>query len=276
MAKPTVLPLWDTTEVNSIAPDSDHEDQGWLAPGGVPEKPPFQTFNFWQNNVYKWIDALNELKVESVNVVEITSSGTYSKPSNLLFAIVEVQGGGGGSGGCGATSSSEIAISSGGSAGGYSKKSILSGDLFASETVTIGASGSSGAAGANNGGTGGTTSFGVHCSGTGGTGGTGGTASTGSGVVAGSNGGTSSGGDINVRGEASTDAAFFSGVFSSLSKGADSMLGAGGRNSTVGAGDAGTGYGCGGGGSARQISSAAVAGAPGKPGVTHITEYLGA
>lgn len=54
MSKPTSLPAWDTTKVNAIAPDATHEAQGWLAPGGVPEKPPFQTFNHWQNNVYDW------------------------------------------------------------------------------------------------------------------------------------------------------------------------------------------------------------------------------
>lgn len=59
MAKPTIIPEWDTTEANSIEPDQDHKDQGWLAPGGVPEKPPFQTFNHWQNNTYKWINEIN-------------------------------------------------------------------------------------------------------------------------------------------------------------------------------------------------------------------------
>lgn len=59
MAKPTKLPEWDTTQVNSIEPDQDHKDQGWLAPGGIPEKPPFQTFNWWQNNVHTWVKELN-------------------------------------------------------------------------------------------------------------------------------------------------------------------------------------------------------------------------
>lgn len=59
--KPTVLPIWDTAETNVIAPDAAHQLDGWLAPGGVPEKPPFQNFNFWQNNVYKWAAYLEEL-----------------------------------------------------------------------------------------------------------------------------------------------------------------------------------------------------------------------
>ena len=38
MAIPATLPKWDDTEVNSVAPDTTHEDEGWLAPGGIPEK----------------------------------------------------------------------------------------------------------------------------------------------------------------------------------------------------------------------------------------------
>lgn len=55
MAKPSTLPEWDTTGVNAIEPDATHKAEGWLAPGGVPEKPPFQTFNHWMNAVWKWI-----------------------------------------------------------------------------------------------------------------------------------------------------------------------------------------------------------------------------
>lgn len=63
MGKPASLPEWDTTQVNSIEPDAIHKAQGWLAPGGVPEKPPFQTFNFWQNLVYKWTNYFTELNI---------------------------------------------------------------------------------------------------------------------------------------------------------------------------------------------------------------------
>jgi hypothetical protein len=59
MAKPSKLPAWDTTEVNSVEPDTTHQDEGWLAPGGIPEKPPFQTFNHWMNTVWKWIKEFN-------------------------------------------------------------------------------------------------------------------------------------------------------------------------------------------------------------------------
>ena len=59
MAKPTVLPEWDQTEVNSVEPDATHKAEGWLAPAGVPEKPPYQSFNFWQNSVWKWLEEIN-------------------------------------------------------------------------------------------------------------------------------------------------------------------------------------------------------------------------
>ena len=59
MTKPASLPEWDTNELNSVEPDQDHKDEGWLAPGGIPEKPPFQTFNHWQNNVYKWLEYID-------------------------------------------------------------------------------------------------------------------------------------------------------------------------------------------------------------------------
>ncbi|MEA3485170.1 MAG: glycosyl hydrolase family 28-related protein [Candidatus Aerophobetes bacterium] len=55
MAIPTNLPEWDKNEVNIVEVDQQHKDKGWLAPAGVPEKPPFQSFNWWQNLVYKWI-----------------------------------------------------------------------------------------------------------------------------------------------------------------------------------------------------------------------------
>lgn len=54
-AKPADLPEWDTTEVNVVEPSQANKDEGWLAPGGIPEKPSFEYFNYWQNLVYKWI-----------------------------------------------------------------------------------------------------------------------------------------------------------------------------------------------------------------------------
>ena len=60
MAKPSVLPIWDTAQSNSVEPDAAHKLDGWMIVGGVPEKPPLQSFNFWQNNTYLWIKSFNE------------------------------------------------------------------------------------------------------------------------------------------------------------------------------------------------------------------------
>jgi hypothetical protein len=61
MAKPSSLPEWDTTQVNIVTPDTQHKAEGWLAPAGVPEKPPFEYFNQWMNEVYRWLKAINDL-----------------------------------------------------------------------------------------------------------------------------------------------------------------------------------------------------------------------
>jgi len=58
--KPTAYPEWDTTQINAIVPDATHKAEGWLNPAGVPEKPPFQTFNYWMNEVYRWILYLDQ------------------------------------------------------------------------------------------------------------------------------------------------------------------------------------------------------------------------
>lgn len=63
MTKPSDLPIWNTTKANVVEPNQNHKDQGWLIPAGVPEKPPLQYFNHWQNNVYEWIEAVNNLGI---------------------------------------------------------------------------------------------------------------------------------------------------------------------------------------------------------------------
>ncbi len=60
MTKPSDLPVWDENETNANQPNQARQDDGWLAPGGVPEKPPFQYFNWWQNNVFKWLKEIND------------------------------------------------------------------------------------------------------------------------------------------------------------------------------------------------------------------------
>jgi hypothetical protein len=85
MAKPSKLPAWDTTEVNSVEPDTTHQDEGWLAPGGVPEKPPFQTFNHWMNAVWKWIKEFNKQGIVEWDGVTTYDINNTTKGSNGII-----------------------------------------------------------------------------------------------------------------------------------------------------------------------------------------------
>lgn len=205
-----------------------------------------------------------------------TSNDTWTKPSNLLYVIVEVVGGGGGGGGAAATGASTVAAGRSGGGGGTSKKKILAASLGATETVTVGAAGAAGAAGAN-GGAGGNSSFGSHCTANGGVlGNAGGASSTLLGVE-GVAGGSASGGDINISGGSSNPGVYL-GVNAISGNGGGSVYGAGapGRRSNADsvAGAAGGAYGGGGSGGVNGNSQSAVAGGAGAAGVVIVWEYL--
>tara|TARA_R110002126_G_scaffold224033_1_gene368952 strand:+ start:58 stop:813 length:756 start_codon:yes stop_codon:yes gene_type:complete len=103
-----------------------------------------------------------------------TTSGTWTKPTDVTKVRVIVTGGGGSSYGTGSYTGS-------GGAGGTAIK-IIDVTAISSVAVTVGAAGSP---------TGGTSSFGSHCSATGGGQSNGNT---------GGGGGTASGGDMNLQG----------------------------------------------------------------------------
>ncbi|MEO5336650.1 MAG: hypothetical protein H7841_07135 [Magnetospirillum sp. WYHS-4] len=83
----------------------------------------------------------------AIAVQTFTSSGTYTKPAGLLYALVVVTGGG-----------SNYGAGGGGGGGGSAMKLVAAAGIGASETVTVGAGGNGG----------GSSSFGSHCSATGG------------------------------------------------------------------------------------------------------------
>lgn len=80
MTKPSDLPVWDENETNANEPDASRQADGWLAPGGIPEKPPFQYFNWWQNNVFKWIKEINDK-----GILQYSNDADYA--ANLSYVV---------------------------------------------------------------------------------------------------------------------------------------------------------------------------------------------
>lgn len=197
--------------------------------------------------------------------VVFTTSGTWTKGANTKYIIVQGVGGGGGAG-----SGYYTLSGGGGGAGGYAEKFI---DVSAVSTVSVtigaGGTGQSQAAGTN----GGTTSFGAYISCGGGQGGYWNNSIY---QVDGGDGGTATGGDVNVIGGGG-----FAGYWSSITTyrssggtGGVSFFGGAGPGRTRG-GDATTpvpaAYGSGGGNKPDQ--SAIINGGDGKSGLVIVWEY---
>ena len=206
-------------------------------------------------------DALARTNIGAIGITNIQTfitNGTWNKPANLAFVVVELCGGGGG--GSGALANTAGGASGG--AGGYSKKVILAADLGATELVTIGAGGSGGAVGASSGASGGTTSFGAHLSATGGIGGLYNSYSITAGI--------GYGGDVNLAGGSSIA---FWGPDNVGATGGASYFGGGGsgggNNNAYGV----AGQAPGSGGGAGLLYSSDTGGGAGANGIVIITEY---
>lgn len=182
-----------------------------------------------------------------MNIQVFAVTGTWNKPAGLRGAWVRVLGGGGGGGGVDETATGTAEAGYGG-AGGYSEKWYTSAQLSSTESVTIGAAGAGGAAGNNVGLAGGTSIFkGITC--TGGQGGLGAGNTTGTQFIGGGTGGTATGGDINVDGQAGGNGRVYTGVANLMGYGGNTPLGTGGDARTVvGNGVGASGFGAGGGG----------------------------
>jgi len=218
----------------------------------------------------------------TVSIQKFTSSGTWTKPADLVAIYVRVVGGGGGGG----SADSDGVVDSGaagGGGGGYSEKWIVATSLGATETVTVGAAGTAGAVEGGSGGAGGNSSFGSHAEGNGGAGGAGsGSAPTTGANLAGGAGGTASSGNIDISGQTGGDGYVEEiGTFNMVTsgKGGDSGggLGLGGASvvttGTTKAGRAGTGNGGGGSGAANNDTLAAAAGGAGTAGLVIVVEF---
>ena len=207
-------------------------------------------------------------------LVEFTSSGTFTKATYPWGKSVRVRvvGGGGAGGGAAATSAGEVSGGGGGGAGGYAEVRLAMSALSASETVTIG-SGGAGVSG-DVGGNGGGSSFGSHAVTGGGIGG--GELLSGSGFrVTGGLGGAGTTGDIVADGAPGDYCYAPSGTsVTPGGNGGSGPYGGGGRGSISGTGDAADGFGAGGGGTSRGTSAAAGAGGAGSGGIV-IVEIFG-
>lgn len=199
-----------------------------------------------------------------------SSSGIYSPTTGTKLIIVEAIGGGGAGGGSVSTTSGQQSSGSGGASGGYVMATFTLG--FAGASYIIGSGGS--AANGNNGGNGSSTTF-LTINAGGGSGGPVGTASAAS-VIAGSFGGSATGGDINAAGSNGNSGIVYTAAVALGGFGGSSKIypGNGGASrASTGDGFPATGYGCGGGGGNSGASGGARAGGIGAQGLIIIWEY---
>ena len=213
-----------------------------------------------------------------------TSSATYIPAPSVNFLTIQTIGGGGGGGGVDGQGGTTIGCSIAGGGGGYCYNAT--GVIDSSYTIVIGTGGTAGASGNNDGGAGvastiSSTSLTVSAGGGGG--GVGVTGSENSDTEAysdmvGASGGTSTGGDINVKGSDSTSSGWSDdspddAVLVSMSVSGSSLFGGDVRASANATGVTATSYGAGG-GAATSDTSSNYAGGAGAAGVVIITESI--
>ena len=135
-----------------------------------------------------------------LNIVDFTSSGTYTPNPLAKFIIVIVTGGGGGGGGSLYTDSTHVSVGGGGGGGGTAVSKLKISDITATVAVTVGSAGVGGSSSAIAT-SGGASSFGAYLTGDGG-----GFGSAGTAIAVGSNamtynggGSTSSNGNLDNR-----------------------------------------------------------------------------
>ena len=221
--------------------------------------------------------------IRSVNLVVYAVNENYIPPANLAYAIVEIIGGGGGGGGSSGNASPQTAGSAGGGSGAYCRSIYPRATLVPNQTVTIGTGGPGGTG--NVGGNAGTsTLFGALMTAGGGGGGAFGAPSAGLTNATAGQGGTSSGGQLNMVGTNGDDGfgiVIAPDSFAEGGNGGSSYFGGGGEGYTLSSagaggqnGDAGRSYGAGGGGAVTINNGGTFTGGDGLGGLVLITEFL--
>lgn len=212
--------------------------------------------------------------ITKINLVTITTSGTYTPSPGLVEAFVEVCAGGGS---CALTTSTggQFAVSGGGGGGGYAAALLSAATIGASQVATVGLGGI--APVTNSGGnTGGNSSLGTLVVATGGLGGTignssatlsaavsviGGNGTTGTKLIPGGSSSTAWGNNSLLIGSAGGGSVFASNGTQAISVGSTQN------------GSAGIGFGAGANGGITIGATTATAFA-GNPGVIYITEFI--
>ena len=256
-----------------------------LLPPEVPGPNPGQPGHFghhdWITASLKALDDGGDVVPVAVPQVQVfQASGTWLKPANLVYAVVEVCGGGGGSGGVGTVDVNQAAVSGGGGGGGYARKTFLASALLASEPVTVGTGGGGGTSGGSAGGAGKPSTFhGVTANGGGGGAPM---TTTSNGAVGGGGGGTATGGDFYVQGS-DGDTGRVAGTGSGNvavpipSYGGGSYFGGATRSTTGSSNGGGFGGRAWGGGASGAMGRSEVGyhgGQPGQAGIVVITAYV--
>jgi hypothetical protein len=236
----------------------------------VPVRPLSKLFNN-QTTAGTWAAALTKINLwpfgigdSDFTIKVIPTSGTWTKPTGLVKAVVISTGGGAGGG---AAAGSDHSAAGGGGAGGTVIELFNAADLGATETVTIGAGGASATGGGN-------TTFGSTHTASGGSAGastTNNTGATGTAVQGGS-GGAAANGLLNLVGGGGNAGSVEVVSAAVGGTGGASFWGGGAEGGNDGSGGNAGSYGAGGGGGGNIGGSTRVGGA-GKDGVVVVIEF---
>jgi hypothetical protein len=88
MAEPSNYPEWASapTPGDIVEPNSTKKQSGWRKVSGAPEKPPYQQFNWYMNNVYLWI---KHFKEEAVTFTGLKSFTSGIKTSSIAETVTD-------------------------------------------------------------------------------------------------------------------------------------------------------------------------------------------